>query len=93
MITTASAAPFVGLLGTVIGILTSFLHLSMAESATLKAVGGDIADALARDSRVYLGHLEWPAEEGALRLCPHIFNSHDEIERLLQGLQRELGKK
>jgi len=44
--TTAAAAPFVGLLGTVVGILTSFLHLSVAESATLKAVGGDIADAL-----------------------------------------------
>jgi selenocysteine lyase/cysteine desulfurase len=53
----------------------------------------DIAAALARDHRVYVGSLNWPAEEGALRICPHIFNSHDEVERLLQGLQRELGKK
>lgn len=53
----------------------------------------DIATALARDNRVYIGSLSWPAEEGALRICPHIFNSHDEVERLLQGLQRELGKK
>jgi isopenicillin-N epimerase len=53
----------------------------------------DIAAALARDNRVYVGSLNWPAEEGALRICPHIFNSHDEVERLLQGLQRELGKK
>lgn len=52
----------------------------------------EIAAALARDHRVYVGSLNWPAEEGALRLCPHIFNSHDEVERLLQGLQRELGK-
>jgi biopolymer transport protein TolQ len=44
--TTASAAPFVGLFGTVVAILTSFLHLSAAESASLKAVGPDIADAL-----------------------------------------------
>lgn len=44
--TTASAAPFVGLFGTVVAILTSFLHLSVAESASLKAVGPDIADAL-----------------------------------------------
>src|SRR5678816_2385796 len=44
--TTASAAPFIGLLGTVVAILTSFLHLSVAESASLKAVGPDIADAL-----------------------------------------------
>jgi len=44
--TTASAAPFVGLLGTVVAILTSFLHLASAESASLKAVGPDIAEAL-----------------------------------------------
>jgi biopolymer transport protein TolQ len=44
--TTASAAPFVGLFGTVVAILTSFLHLSVAESASLKAVGPDIAEAL-----------------------------------------------
>ena len=53
----------------------------------------DIATALARDNRVYIGSLNWPAEEGALRLSMHIFNSHDEVERLLQGLQRELRKK
>jgi biopolymer transport protein TolQ len=44
--TTASAAPFVGLFGTVVAILTSFIELSNAESASLKAVGPDIADAL-----------------------------------------------
>jgi biopolymer transport protein TolQ len=44
--TTASAAPFVGLFGTVVAILTSFLNLAAAESASLKAVGPDIADAL-----------------------------------------------
>lgn len=44
--TTASAAPFVGLFGTVVAILTSFLDLSNAETASLKAVGPDIADAL-----------------------------------------------
>jgi biopolymer transport protein TolQ len=44
--TTASAAPFVGLFGTVVAILNSFQSLSTAESASLKAVGPDIADAL-----------------------------------------------
>jgi biopolymer transport protein TolQ len=44
--TTASAAPFVGLLGTVVAILTAFIDLSNAESASLKAVGPDIAEAL-----------------------------------------------
>jgi biopolymer transport protein TolQ len=44
--TTASVAPFVGLFGTVWGVLTSFLGLSNADSATLKAVGPGIAEAL-----------------------------------------------
>jgi biopolymer transport protein TolQ len=44
--TTASVAPFIGLFGTVWGVLTSFLGLSNAENATLKAVGPGIAEAL-----------------------------------------------
>jgi biopolymer transport protein TolQ len=44
--TTAAAAPFVGLFGTVVGILTSFQSLSQAEGASLKAVSGNIGDAL-----------------------------------------------
>jgi biopolymer transport protein TolQ len=44
--TTASAAPFVGLFGTVVGILIAFRELSGAESATLKAVGSGISEAL-----------------------------------------------
>jgi len=44
--TTASAAPFVGLFGTVVAILNSFQSLATAEAASLKAVGPDIADAL-----------------------------------------------
>ena len=44
--TTASAAPFVGLFGTVVGVLTSFLDISNADSASIKAVGPGIAEAL-----------------------------------------------
>jgi biopolymer transport protein TolQ len=44
--TTAAAAPFVGLFGTVVGILTSFQSLAGAEGASLKVVSGDIGDAL-----------------------------------------------
>src|SRR5438552_593765 len=44
--TTASAAPFVGLFGTVVGVLIAFWDLSVAETATLKAVGPGIAEAL-----------------------------------------------
>jgi biopolymer transport protein TolQ len=45
--TTGSAAPFIGLFGTVIGILFAFLELSEAKGqATLQAVGPHIAEAL-----------------------------------------------
>jgi biopolymer transport protein TolQ len=45
--TTASAAPFVGLLGTVVGIIGSFIGLStVSGGTTLASVGPGIADAL-----------------------------------------------
>jgi biopolymer transport protein TolQ len=45
--TTGSAAPFIGLFGTVIGILFAFLEISdAAAAATLKVVGPHIAEAL-----------------------------------------------
>ena len=57
----------------------------------------DIAATLARNNRIYVRALRWhsvdSADEGALRISLHIFNSHDDVEQLLQGLQRELGGK
>ena len=44
--TTASVAPFVGLLGTVVGIIRAFNELGQAGSASLRAVGPGISDAL-----------------------------------------------
>jgi len=44
--TTASVTPFIGLFGTVWGVLTSFMGLSNSDSATLRAVGPGIAEAL-----------------------------------------------
>ena len=44
--TTASVSPFIGLLGTVIGIIKSFHGLAEAGSVSLRAVGPGIADAL-----------------------------------------------
>ncbi len=44
--TTASVAPFIGLLGTVIGIIKAFNDLATAGSASLRAVGPGISDAL-----------------------------------------------
>jgi biopolymer transport protein TolQ len=44
--TTASVSPFIGLLGTVIGIIRAFQNLGSAGSPSLSSVGPGIADAL-----------------------------------------------
>ena len=44
--TTASASPFIGLLGTVLGIIQAFMDLSSQQSTSLKTVGPGIAEAL-----------------------------------------------
>src|SRR6185436_4319207 len=44
--TTASVAPFIGLFGTVWGVMTSFAGLGNAATASLRAVAPGIADAL-----------------------------------------------
>ena len=44
--TTASVAPFIGLFGTVWGVMVSFAGLANANSASLRAVAPGIADAL-----------------------------------------------
>jgi biopolymer transport protein TolQ len=44
--TTASVTPFIGLFGTVWGVLTSFRGLATANTATLRAVAPGIADSL-----------------------------------------------
>jgi selenocysteine lyase/cysteine desulfurase len=48
----------------------------------------ELADTLVRNHRVYVRPLNWPGTtEGALRISTHIFNSHDDVERLLTALQ------
>lgn len=44
--TTASVCPFIGLFGTVLGIIRAFLDLSQQGSTSLRTVGPGIADAL-----------------------------------------------
>lgn len=44
--TTASVTPFIGLFGTVLGIIDAFLGLGAAGSASLRAVGPGIAESL-----------------------------------------------
>lgn len=56
-----------------------------------KHTGEDLATALAKGHRVFVRSLEWPgSDRGAVRISLHIFNTHDEVERLLQGLDRAL---
>lgn len=44
--TTASVSPFIGLFGTVVGILRTFQKLSESGSVSLRAVGPGISEAL-----------------------------------------------
>ncbi len=44
--TTASVSPFIGLFGTVLGIIRSFEQLQQAGSSSLRAVGPGISEAL-----------------------------------------------
>jgi biopolymer transport protein TolQ len=44
--TTGSVTPFIGLLGTVMGIISAFQGLGMEKTASIQAVAPGIADAL-----------------------------------------------
>jgi isopenicillin-N epimerase len=51
----------------------------------------DIAAAVERTHRVHVRAIRWPnSAEGALRLSLHVFNTHDDVEKLIQGLQQAL---
>lgn len=49
-------------------------------------VAASVVSALAQINRVHFAAVEWPATNDALRLSLGIFNTHDEIERMMQGL-------
>jgi len=51
----------------------------------------DITLGLVRGHRVFARDLQWPGKsEGAVRVCLHAFNTHDEVDRLFAGLQQVL---
>jgi selenocysteine lyase/cysteine desulfurase len=48
----------------------------------------DLAASIERTYRVHIRAVRWPNDpDGALRLSPHIYTTHDDIEKLVQGLQ------
>jgi selenocysteine lyase/cysteine desulfurase len=58
---------------------------------TSRKSGAEVASALAREHRVHIRDLVWSGSaSGALRVSLHIFNTHDEVEKLMQGLQQVL---
>lgn len=51
----------------------------------------DITLGLVRGHRVFARDMQWPGKaEGAVRVSLHAFNTHDEVDRLFQGLQQVL---
>ena len=51
----------------------------------------ELAAAVERTHRAHVGAVRLPNDaNGALRLSVHIFNSHDDVEKLVQGLQQAL---
>jgi isopenicillin-N epimerase len=51
----------------------------------------DITLGLVRGHRVFARDMQWPGKsEGAVRISLHAFNTHDEVDRLFQGLQQVL---
>jgi isopenicillin-N epimerase len=51
----------------------------------------DIAAAVERTHRVHVRAIRWPSSaEGAMRLSLHVFNTHDDVEKMIQGLQQAL---
>jgi len=48
----------------------------------------DVANTLA-NARIYVAPLRWPAaDDGAIRISLHFTNSHDDVDKLAQALER-----
>ena len=50
----------------------------------------ELVERVRSQSRVVVGAVDWGIGQSAVRAAFHVFNTHDEIERLVQALQRVL---
>jgi biopolymer transport protein TolQ len=76
--TTASVTPFIGLLGTVVGIISAFNGLGMEKTASIQAVAPGIADALIATAAGLFAAI--PAVIGYNQLVHHIKNVASEMD-------------
>jgi isopenicillin-N epimerase len=54
-------------------------------------MAADITVGLVKGHRVFAREMQWPGKkEGAVRISLHAFNTHDEVDRMFQGLQQVL---
>jgi len=88
---TASATPFIGLFGTVVGIIIAFTGLTQATTASIQAVAPGIADALVATAAGIAAAV--PAVLGYNRYLNRIKNLAAEMDsfslRLLNFIERE----
>lgn len=67
------------------------MWLALLSVRPVRHSSSELADWLRSNDKVVVGAFDARADGlNALRISLHIYNSHDEIERLLQGLQRAL---
>ncbi len=91
--TTASVTPFIGLLGTVVGIITAFNGLGSEKTASIQAVAPGIADALVATAAGLFAAI--PAVIGYNQFVHRIKNVASEMDdfstELLNLVERSFG--
>jgi len=91
--TTASVTPFIGLLGTVVGIISAFNGLGLEKTASIQAVAPGIADALVATAAGLFAAI--PAVIGYNQLVHRIKNVASEMDdfstELLNLVERSFG--
>jgi len=86
--TTGSSAPFIGLFGTVVGIINSFQSIGAAGSASLAVVAPGIAEALIATAVGLFAAI--PAVMGYNRFVSELRHIGDDVERFRGELEEDI---